>query len=149
MFNIYLPSETAPESDEQAVYGKIEIEDFAETFVTSLVTWSREDYESQWYRACQRLVEGATESALVASYVDPSMSEFFMWWPLYREGEIVHVRNELVPYSQLTKPFTPNEPWALLKKREIMTDEGLEISEWNTTVEHIQQFLVGLEKSRS
>jgi hypothetical protein len=117
--------------------------------VTSLVTWSRKDYESQWYGACQRLVEGATESALVASYVDPSMSEFFMWWPLYRKGEIVHVRNELVPYSQLTKPFNPNEPWAFLKKRKIMTDEGLEISEWNTTVEHIQRFLVRLGRSRS
>ena len=69
--------------------------------------------------------------------------------PLYREGEIVHVRNELVPYSQLTKSFTPNEPWALLKKRKIMTDEGLEISEWNTTLENIQQFLVRLGKSPS
>ena len=77
------------------------------------------------------------------------MSEFFMWWPLYREGEIVHVRNELVPYSQLTKPFAPNEPWASLKKRKIMMEEGLEISEWITTVEHIHQFLMRLGKSRS
>ena len=147
MFNIYLTNETAPESDEQAVYGRIEVEDFVETFVTSLVTWSRKDYELQWYRACQRLVEGATESGLVASYLDPSMSEFCMWWPLYREGEIVHVRNELVPYSQLTKPFTPNEPWAFLKKRKIITDEGLEISEWNTSVEHIQEFVMRLGKT--
>lgn len=141
MFDIHLTTEMVPESDGQAVYGRIQVEDFNETFIVSLVSWTRDEYESQWFRACQRLLEGAGESALVSSYVAPSESKFFMWWPLYREGEVVHVRNELVPYSQLETPFSAEAPWASVRKRKILTDEGLEISEWDTSVQSIQDFL--------
>jgi hypothetical protein len=144
MFEIRLTNEAVPDSEGQAVYGRIQIEDYTETFVASLVSWTPDEYESQWYRACQRLVEGALESALVSSYVTPPTSEFFMWWPLYREGEIVHVRNELVPYSQLNKPFSVEAPWTSVRERKIATDEGLEISEWNTSIQSIQKFLAQL-----
>jgi hypothetical protein len=146
VFNIYLTNETVPESDGWAVYGKIEINGFAETFVASLVSWTRDDYESQWRRACRRLLEGANESVLIASYVDPSVSEFCTWWPLYREGEIVHVQNQLLLYSNLSFPFNVSEPWHSLGKRESVTDDGEEISEWDTTLDQIQQFSVTLRR---
>jgi hypothetical protein len=146
VFKIYLTNETVPESDGWASYGKIEIDGFAETFVASLVSWSRDEYESQWHRACRRLLEGANESVLIASYVDPSITEFCMWWPLYREGEIVLVQNQLLLYSQLSLPFNASEPWASPGKRELVTDDGEEISEWDTTLDQIKQFSVNLER---
>ena len=46
MFQIYLTEEPVPETDPgvTAVYGKIQIGEFSETFVTSLVSWDRREY---------------------------------------------------------------------------------------------------------
>jgi hypothetical protein len=141
MFDIRLTAEPVPDSDGAAVYGRIQIEDYTETFVASLVCWSPDQYEQQWRDACQRLLDGASGSALITSYVDPSVSEFLVWWPLYRDGPVVHVRNELVPYSQLARPFSIEDPWSSIRVRQILSDEGMEISEWDTQVESLRDFL--------
>lgn len=95
MFDIYLTDEVVPESDGLAVYGRIQIEEYTETFISSLVTWAPAQYELHWREACLRLV-GDRDAALICSYVEPPMSEFLVWWALYRDGEIVHVGNEVL-----------------------------------------------------
>ena len=147
MFDIYLTDEMVPESDGQAVYGKIQMEEYTETFTASLVCWTAADYERQWREACARLAAGKNESALITSYVRPPDSEFLVWWPLYREGEIVHVRNELVFYSQTQVPFSVVDPWRCIRKRRITTDEGLEISEWDTSLRSIRDFVERIRKT--
>jgi hypothetical protein len=37
MFKIYLTDEIVPDSEGKAVYGKIYIEDYSETFISSLI----------------------------------------------------------------------------------------------------------------
>ena len=59
MFEIYLTDEVLPESDGDAVYGTIQIEDYKETFVASLVRWTPAHYELHWREACQRLIRDA------------------------------------------------------------------------------------------
>jgi hypothetical protein len=141
MFDICLTGELVPESGGQAVYGRIQIEDYFETFVASLVCWAPEDYGRHWTEGCRRLFNGNSESSLISSYVDPSMSEFLMWWPLYREGEIVHVRNEILPYATLEEPFAIEDPWSSIRLRRLATDEGFEVSEWETSVQSLREFL--------
>ena len=141
MFDIHLTADAVPDSDDYALYGKIQIEDYIETFVASLVCWSPAQYEQHWREACQRIVDGSHESVLISSYVDASMSEFLVWWPLYPEGQIVHVRNEILPYSALSKPFDVKDPWVSIRPRRIVTDEGLKISEWDTSIQSIEAFL--------
>jgi hypothetical protein len=141
MFSIYLTDEFVPESEGQAAYGKLHIEEYAETFITSFVSWTAADYERHWQEACERLIAGENESALIVSYVPPTASEFLVWWPLYREGDIVHVRNELVLYSQMKVPFSIVEPWFSIRERKILTDEGSPISEWDTNLPSIREFL--------
>jgi hypothetical protein len=141
VFDIYLTTEFVSESNHEAVYGRIQIEDYTETFVCSLVCWSAAQYENHWREACQRLIDGRQQSALISSYVEPSMSEFLVWWPLYSDGQVVHVRNELVEYSQLRKPFSDKDPWSSIRARKIATDEGAKISEWDTGIQSIQEFL--------
>ncbi len=141
MFDIYLTEEVVAESGGQAVYGTIQIEDYKEAFVASLVSWTRADYERHWRDACQHLVHEGNESALISSYQEPSRSELLVWWPLYRDGDIVYVRNELVIYAQLTEQFSIENPWASIRERKIVNDEGLRISEWETTIQSIEQCL--------
>ena len=141
MFDIYLTDEVVPESDGDAVYGKIQIEDYKETFVASLVGWSRGHYEHHWREACQRLIRDGRESALISSYEQPSWSEFLVWWPLYPDGDVVYVRNELLIYAQQREPFSIEVPWRSIRRRAIVNDEGLKISEWDTSARSIREFL--------
>ena len=141
MFDIYLTDEVVPESDGYALYGKIQVEDYTETFIASLVCWNPAQYEQHWREACQRLVHGQQDSALICSYVESSMSEFLVWWPLYRDGQIIHVQNELLIYSRPGKPFNVNEPWSSIPQRRTVNDDGLEISEWDTLLQSIHELL--------
>lgn len=141
MFKIYLTDEIVPESEGKAVYGKIHINDYVESFVASLAEWSMADYERQWHLGCERIVAGEEKSALIVSCVSPPVSEYLVWWPLYRDGEIVHVRNELMFYGQTKSPFSLQDPWRAIRDRKMTTDEGLEISEWDTNVASIREFL--------
>jgi len=141
MFDIYLTGEVVPESDGHAVYGKIKVGDYAETFVSSLVCWTAADYQRQWLEACERLVGGESVSALIVSYVNPALSEFLVWWPLYRDGDVVHVQNELLIYEQVPTPFVVEDPWSSVRERLIANDDGMEISEWDTQIQSIRDFL--------
>jgi hypothetical protein len=140
MFDICLTDEVLPEPDSHAVYGTIQIEDYTETFAASLVRWTRAHYVRHWREACQRLIRGK-ESVLISSYEEPSWSEFLVWWPLYPDGDMVYVRNELLIYAQLTEQFSIENPWASIRERKLVSDEGLKISEWNTTIQSIRDFL--------
>jgi hypothetical protein len=141
MFNIYLTDEFVPDSEGQAAYGKIHIEEYAETFITSFVHWTAADYERHWQEACERLIAGERESALIVSYVAPPTSELLVWWSLYRENDIVHARNEMMFYTQTKVPFSIEDPWSSVRERRILTDDGLEISEWDTNIRSIREFL--------
>lgn len=142
MFDIYLTEEFVEESQHQAVYGKILLGDYTETFVASLVCWSPRNYEEHWRHALERLITGSDRSALIASYVEPGMSEFLTWWPLYQDlNRIVYVRNELLIYSQLIRPFSSELLWTFIRQRQTMTSEGLPISEWITDIESIRECL--------
>jgi hypothetical protein len=140
MFDIHLTQEIVPESDGFALYGKIQIDGYVETFIASLVNWTRSQYEMHWLNACQRMIDGETQTVLITTYVEPSISEFLMWWPLYREGDIVHVRNEILIYETLNRPFDVEHPWAFIRKREIFED-GYKIPEWNTQIQSIKEFI--------
>src|SRR5260370_12510682 len=101
MFEVRLTDEVVPETDPGviALYGKIQIGEHVETFITSLVSWNPSLYEHHWLSALRRLLEGARTSALITSYVEPGLADHLMWWPLYREGDAVYVQNHMLFYE--------------------------------------------------
>jgi hypothetical protein len=145
MFDIYLTEESAPGLDPgvRAVQGKIRIGDYFETIITSLISWTPKQYERHWLTAVQRVVEGGDRSALITSYVEPAHGpdDYLVWWPLYREGETVHIQNHMLFFAQLTGPFSPELFWTSVRDRRTVDDEGLAISEWTTTVDSLSTFL--------
>jgi hypothetical protein len=151
MFDIFLTEESAEEPASEgrlhveAVYGKIRIGEFHETFIASLFFWSRTQYEHHWRTALERIVGGATQSALIASYVEPPATligeEFLVWWPLYREREVVYVQNHLLFFGQLSNPFSAERYWESVGERQTVTAEGAQISEWITSVQSIRDYL--------
>ena len=143
MFKILLTEEIVPETDPgvTAVYGKIEIGQYSETFVCSLVSWDRLRYRRHWWQSLRRLLDGADRSALITSYVQPELANHLVWWPLYRQGKTVHVQNQLLFYNQLPAPFSERNPWSSVGERKILNAEGRTISEWTTDIDSIRTFL--------
>src|SRR5579863_9497627 len=103
MFDIYLTDESVPDlkPGDRAVYGKIRIDDYQETFVASLVFWSPAQYQRHWETSLRRIVAGGDRSALITSYVEPAPGGFLYWWPLFREGQTVHLQNQMLFFDQL------------------------------------------------
>ncbi len=153
MFDIVLTEElvTEPASEgttnAQGAYGNICIEGYQDTFIADLSYWSRAQYEQQWIAAAQRLLGNASHSVMITSFVPPPRAaharDFLVWWPLYREGDVVYVQNQLLFFKQLSEPFSTSRPWDSVRPRQTVNAEGFEISEWRTTTESIREYLKG------
>jgi hypothetical protein len=151
MFDISLTDElvTEPVSEgatgSEAVYGRIRIGDYQETFITSLSFWNRPQYERHWATALQRIVGGKDRSALITSCVEPPLDvtsdDFLVWWPLYRDGDTGYVQNQLLFFKQLSSPFSLDRAWESVRERQVVNVEGSQISEWITNVQNIRDYL--------
>jgi hypothetical protein len=143
MFDISLTDASVPELDPgvTAVYGEIKIGDFSETFIASLVFWTRDRYERHWRAAIGKIVDGSERSALITSCVGPIHSSHLLWWPLYREKNSVYIQNQILFYDQLNKPFSAERPWDCVRERQTVNPEGKRVSEWVTHVDSLREFL--------
>jgi hypothetical protein len=131
----------AYDEDELAI-GEIQLGSHWETFRADLSYWSTTDYETHWLAALQHLVAGAEISCLVTSLTDPDQTNFITTWPIYVDGDDVHVQNQLLFLDELDHPFDPAAPWASIDPRVTIDEDGQRISEWNLTLEDIRSFLV-------
>lgn len=143
MFEIGLTDQTVEELDPgvDAVYGQIRIGDFQETFIASLDCWKPDQYEQHWISAVRRIVHSEERSALITSYVEPSVSQYLVWWPLYRVGENVHIQNQLLFFNQLGRPFSAEHFWDSVGERRHCSDDGRKISEWILPVKDVKMYL--------
>lgn len=56
--------------------GRLELDEFAESFEASVLTWDRSDYRRSWREAVTAIMEGRDRSALVTSMHEPSTANF-------------------------------------------------------------------------
>lgn len=77
--------------------GRITIEDdFESDFRMALNLWSALDYERQWQEGLKR-IKTHDSSCLVTCVHNPTTSDpYISWWTLHKEGDAVHVQNELI-----------------------------------------------------
>lgn len=122
--------------------------DWKESFLSSLYTWSKSDYERQWQHAITSLIDGDEKSALITEYISPEASSHLVWWPLYREGGSIYVHNQILFYDQLSKPFSLEEIAQFVAERQTVDGDGNLISEWNVTLEALIQFAAGFAGTR-
>jgi hypothetical protein len=125
--------------------GSIVIGEFEELFESPLSFWSIGDYQKHWKRALERTVNGAAKSCLFTSMYDPPTANFLFWWPLYREGQIVYIQNQMLFLNKIDGALDPVNPYVHVPDRKVINKDGEKISEWNTTVEEISQFLETLK----
>ncbi|MET7549685.1 hypothetical protein ABZS94_28600 [Streptomyces sp. NPDC005500] len=143
-----LPRSDFDESDPRRAIGQIEIGEFSENFPMALSYWNGGEYRESWELAIRLLVEGEIEtSCLVASIGEPTTANFISCWPLYRREEKVFVQNSLIFTNELDEPFDPNQPWLSVEPRTTVDEDGLRISEWETTVSDLREFLQNISRA--
>lgn len=138
-FQIGFTDEPSPHED--GAIGRIVIGDFDDAFEADLSYWSGADYRRSWSTAIEHLLGGADVSCLVTSLPEPSTANFVFTWPLYREGGTVYVQNKILFLEELGEPFQPEEPWLSIGPRNTTTEEGWEISQWETTLPDLRDYL--------
>jgi hypothetical protein len=124
---------------EKASYGIIQIGKFEERFVASLNFWGKDDYYKQWKQAIKRLTDQKSQrSCLITSLTNPKTANFITWWPIYRVGNSVYFQNQILFMSKLDTPFNPDDPYKYVSPRKTITEDKVEISEWELQVSDLR-----------
>lgn len=127
--------------DSTVAAGLISLGEEVEYFDAPIGYWGADDYRASWSAGLRRIADGARISCLVVSMIDPETANFVEVWPLYRDGDVVHVQNQLIFLDQVGHDFDPSEPWNSVSPRAIADDEGEAISEWTVSVADVEEFL--------
>lgn len=129
--------------------GRIVAGGLDERFASTLYEWSKRDYEAQWLRSLQRLVNGDTKVALITQYLNPAESSNLEWWALYRgEDDAVYVQNQLRFCDHLGKEFSIAEAGKFLAERITVNEDGNRISEWEVQFTEIRLFVDRIKKQK-
>ncbi|WP_424229836.1 hypothetical protein [Actinophytocola sp.] len=79
-------------------------------------------------------------SCLIASITDPAVSNFISCWPMYRDGDVIHVQNSLIFLNELDEPFDSQAPWRHVEPHREVDEDGNRISQWVTSASEVRQF---------
>lgn len=124
-----------------AAAGRLLLVKSIEEFLANLSIWGKSDYESHWTRELKALVEGTPKVALVVSYDDPKAASNMEIWRVYRDGELAHFQNQLLPYSNLPQQFEVSKMSQYIHDRVVRNEEGKQISEWDVPIRDIESFV--------
>ncbi|MGD0292692.1 MAG: hypothetical protein ABSB30_02450 [Terracidiphilus sp.] len=122
-----------------AAAGKLVIGDWEEIFVSSLYLWSKEDYMAQWMHAIRSMLNGSEKAALIVEYLGPDAGRLW-WWPMYRVGGSVYLREQILFFDQLKEPFSLEKAFSFIQDHRAINEDGYKISEWSVTVSEVKEF---------
>lgn len=139
---LQLPRETGEENDGPAeASGRIVIGSFTETFRVPLGFWDESDYRRSWQQAFEVLcADPHSTSCLMTAMTDPRNSNFLACWPMYREGEDVHIQNAIILLGETGEAFDPAVPWDCVRTRRAKDEDENKISEWTTSMDSLREF---------
>ncbi len=127
------------DEDRPLAFGEIVLSNHRENFDANLFEWTKQDYETQWRKAIQLVLEGQ-KSALMVYYVSPAASPNFEWWAMYPVGDVVYFQNHLPWYENLTRPFSVEFMFSFVPDRVIVNESGEKPSEWTVSRSDIEDF---------
>jgi hypothetical protein len=138
MFRIEIDEPDAPELSQ----GTITLGDYWEFLEVWLLHWSAEDYEEQWLDAAERLLRGEERAAFITAFAPPNVSDYLRWWPAWREGDQVHVSEQLLMFGGLSTPFNETNLYQCVGERQLVSaDEHLPISYWTVHLDDLREFV--------
>jgi len=145
MFDLELSNETIEYEGDEALLGKIHIDNFSENFQASTSYWDRCKYLSQWKDGLNNIINGGSKSAIITTMYDPSTANFIFWWVMYAVGDDVFIQNHVLFIEDLKEPFNESNFAKYVPVRETVNEEGDTISEWKVNFNEIHEALVKIE----
>lgn len=128
---------------DMCLQGEIIIDDFRESFNSSLTYWTINDYLYQWKAASNRVLSGYRKSAFFSNIIAPELKGYYLIWPIYRVGKDVYIQNAIILVNRLRKPFDESNLYKYIKPRHSGDDDSI-ISEWVTDIEDIRSFNISV-----
>ena len=138
-FYIEIIEESVIENEE--VTARIKIGDFEESFTLSLRFSGIKDYLVQWYKSLNDLLKSQNAVALMQWLVPGSEKVFRRGWIFYKIADRVYIQDRLFPTDLDEILFDEKGIPLSIPKRELVTEEGDTISEWETNLADIYFFL--------
>ena len=114
--------------------GLISIGSFQERFSAPLDFWSMNDYRRHWSDSVDFLISTGKDSCLITAMHNPNTANFIQWWLLYPRGNSVFIQNQLLFLNALPDAFNVLKPYLQVPARQVINDEGVPISEWESTL---------------
>jgi hypothetical protein len=141
MFSLEFIAGPLTENGELSQRGRITLGNFSEHFISPLVFWNPADYERQWIEGAQRIVDGAERSCFVTAMHESPFSGVVFLWPAYRVGQDVYLQHRLILPEHLNGSFDPSDPYAQIDRRETLSADGEQLSEWQIDLSDVARFI--------
>lgn len=131
-FNVELYQEC--NSNCEVCTGRIRIGEFEEAFESSLEYWTVEQYEEQWRAAISHVLDERRNACLITSVTDPKTANFLFWWPIYVNGDLAILQNQILFLERYRGTFELENPYQYLEPYENTSEDGQPISEWSVSL---------------
>jgi CdiI N-terminal domain len=141
MFSLKFIAGPLAENGELSQRGRITLGDFSERFISPLVFWTPADYERQWIEGAQRIVDGAESSCFVTAMRESPFSGVVFLWPAYRVGQNIYLQHRLILPEHVNASFDPSDPYAQIGRRETLSADGEQLSEWQIDLSDVARFV--------
>jgi len=140
MFSIQLSDETYASGRDKYYRGEIHIGSFHEGFRASASYWRKQDYERHWLKAVSLILEDRrTQTAFITTIHDPMKSDHIVWWPMWQLDDKIYVRNQILFFDQLAKPFDFADPFIHIPRRRSLNEDE-KVSEWVLAISALAEF---------
>jgi len=147
MFTIELASENNQVID--SVFHRkfrIIIDDMSEIFMSPLSYWSVSDYFGHWRTSIEKIASRKVDrSIFITEMYDPGHANFIRYWVAYAESSSVFFQENILFLDDVKRPFDLDNIHLFIPNREIINEDGDQISEWAISLEEIKKspLLVG------
>jgi hypothetical protein len=112
-----------------------------ESFQASTDYWKPSDYQSQWQKALEQITGGRNKAALVTSLGDPAYANFITWWPMWRFGNTVRIREQMLFLEELQEKFDEHRLSDYVSEFYDDTADETKVSTWTVSLSEIIEFL--------
>ena len=141
MFSLEFIAGPLAENGELSQRGRITLGDFSEQFISPLVFWTVADYERQWIEGARRIIDGGERSCFVTAMRESPFSGVVFLWPVYRVGQDVYLQHRLILPEHVNGSFDPLDPYAQIDRRETLSADGEQVSEWQVNLRDVARFV--------
>ena len=140
MFSIKFDCHPIKAKPQELMPGRLIAGSLDEAFQSTIGYWSVEDYCRQWAYALDLIIGGGLRSALITSIENPRRSGAVDWWPIFREGDTIYIRFQLLILAQCPGNFNPYGFDDLLRPRDEFDEDGNHLSEWSFSLNDLIEF---------